>query len=208
MKYLQTVVIGCVLVLAVSLIPHISESLKASIFGVFILILVLWLAKKVADHFCFEHTHEGDSQVDKSIGATLFTVNILHPLVDGFALYATYISHNNYLFISILVGIVIHEIFRQSALVIIFRQFGFAAWKVILPAFGGMAFGWLLGNVGGSLPSGLEPYIDAITFGAYIFIVAEYLFAHKEIFKSKKALYWLLFGVLVASIFITFFKAH
>ncbi len=129
-------------------------------------------------------------------------------MVDGFALYATYASGNKYFFTSVLIGIVVHEIFRQSALVVVFKEFGFRAWKVVLPAFAGMTFGWLLGVVGGKLPAGLEPYIDALTFGAYVFIVAEHLFAHKEVVKEKKHIYWLVAGVMLAFIFISFFRAH
>ena len=208
MKYIQTFVIGAIAVLALSLIPHIFESVFASIFTLVLFFVVLWLAQKVGEHFHHSHTHEGDSNLDASIGVTLIVVNILHPLVDGFALYSTYSSQGKYLFISVFVGVIIHEIFRQSALVVVFRQFGFRAWKVILPAFVGMTFGWLLGVVGGTLPEVLEPYIDALTFGAYIFIVVEHLFAHKEVFKEKKHIFWLVLGIVIATIFITFFKVH
>lgn len=208
MKYIQTFVIGAIAVLAISLIPHIFESIPASIFAIALLFIVLWLAYKVGEHFHHGHTHEGDSNLDASIGVTLIVVNILHPLVDGFALYSTYSLQGKYLFISILVGVIVHEIFRQSALVIVFKQFGFRAWKVILPAFAGMTFGWLLGVVGGTLPEALEPYIDVLTFGAYVFIVAEHLFAHKEAIKEKKHIYWLVLGIVLATIFITFFSAH
>ncbi len=208
MKYIQTFFIGAIAVLAISLIPHIFESVYASIFALALFFIVLWLAHKVGEHFHHGHTHEGDSSLDASIGITLITVNILHPLVDGFALYSTYSLQNRYLFFSVLVGVVIHEIFRQSALAVIFKEFGFRAWKVILPAFVGMTFGWLLGVVGGNLPEVLEPYIDSLTFGAYVFIVAEHLFAHKEVFKEKKHIYWLILGIILATIFIMFFKAH
>lgn len=208
MKYLQTFVIGCIAVLAISLTPHISTSTWASVFAAVLVVVVVWGAKKVANHFCFEHTHAGDSEVDTSIGATLVAVNILHPLVDGIALYGTYRSGNTYLFISLLVGIVVHEIFRQSALVIVFRQFGFMAWKVIVPAIAGMGFGWFLGGLGGELPAGLEPYIDALTFGAYTFIVAEYVFAHKEIVKKRTSVFALIAGIVIAVIFTIFFEVH
>ncbi len=209
MKYIQTFVIGCILVLAVSLVPHIIESRRAFIFGFLFFIFIVWGAQKVAHHFSFHHTHEGDSEVDKSISATLLTVNVLHPMVDGFALYGAYVAlHNTYLFTSVLVGITVHEIFRQSALVIVFKEFGFKAWKVILPALGGMALGGLLGVFGGKLPAGLEPYIDALTFGAYTFIVAEHLFAHKEVFKKRNLVFALIAGIVVAFIFVSLFRAH
>lgn len=209
MKYIQTFVIGCILVLAISLIPHIAESRNASILGVLFLIFVLWGAKVVAEHFSFHHTHEGDSDVDKSISATLFTVNVLHPMVDGFALYGVYSSLNSsVLFTSVLVGIVVHEIFRQSALVVVFRGFGFKARKVILPALFGMALGLFLGMVGGIMPTWIEPYIDVLTFGAYAFIVAEHLFAHKEIFKKRSLIFALILGIGIATVFVTLFKAH
>ncbi|MEQ1664756.1 MAG: hypothetical protein ABL927_05210, partial [Bdellovibrionales bacterium] len=186
-----------------------AESRGASIFGVLFFIFILWGARKVADHFSFHHTHEGDSEVDKSISATLFTVNILHPMVDGFALYGIYNSLNSGVFFtSVLVGIVVHEIFRQAALVVVFKGFGFKARKVILPAILGMALGVFLGMVGGVMPSWLEPYIDVLTFGAYTFIVAEHLFAHKEVFKKRNLIFALIAGVLVATIFVAFFKAH
>ncbi len=208
MKYLQTAVIGCIAVLAISLLPHIIENRLATFFGIVLFIFVLWIARKVGEHFHYGHTHEGDSELDNSIGATLVMVNIFHPLIDGFALYGTYASGNKYLFASVFVGVIVHEIFRQSALVLVFREFGFKAWKVVLPAFAGMSFGWLLGVVGGVLPSAIEPYIDVLTFGAYVFIVAEHLFAHKEILKNKKELLMLFFGILVSLIFILFFKPH
>ncbi len=209
MKYLQTFVIGAIAVLALSLAPHIAESTGASVLGVFLFIFVIWAAKIVADHFSFHHTHDGDSEVDTSISATLFTVNILHPMVDGFALYGAYLAlGSTYLFTSVLVGIVVHELFRQSALIVVFREFGFKAWKVIVPALGGMALGGILGIFGGTLPSWLEPYIDMITFGAYVFIVAEHLFAHKEVMKKKSLIAALTAGVILASVFIVFFKAH
>jgi zinc transporter ZupT len=207
-KYIQTFFIGAIAVLAVSLIPHIFESVAASVFSLILLFIVLLLARKVGDHFHHGHTHEGDSNLDASIGVTLVVVNILHPLVDGFALYSTYSSQSRYLFASVLVGVVIHEIFRQSALAVVFKEFGFRAWKVVLPAIVGMTFGWLLGVVGGTLPEALKPYIDTLTFGAYVFIVSEHLFAHREVLKEKKHVYWLIFGIVLATIFITFFKAH
>lgn len=208
MKYIQTFVIGCIAVLGISLMPHILENIVTAIFAVTLLIFVLWSSKKVADHYTHEHTHDGDSKVDKSIGATLFTANVLHPLVDGFALYGVYMIGNKYVFSSVLVGIIIHEIFRQSALVVVFRGFGFKAWKVVLPAISGIAIGWLIGVIGGELPEGLEPYIDALTFGAYTFIVAEHLFAHEEVLKKRSHIFWLVLGLVAATVFIFFFKGH
>ncbi len=208
MKYLQTAVIGCIAVLALSLIPHIIENTGAIFFGLILFPIVLWIAHKVGEHFHHGHTHQGDSQLDNSIGATLIVVNIFHPLVDGFALYGTYMIGNKYFFISVLFGVIIHEIFRQSALVIVFKEFGFKAWKVILPAFAGMAFGWLLGVVGGVLPTKLEPYIDVLTFCAYAFIVAEHLFAHREVLKKKSLFLTLLGGIAIAVVFVILFKGH
>ncbi len=208
MKYLQSAVVGCILVLAISLIPHIIENKVATIFGLALFAFVLWLAHKVGEHFHHGHTHEGDSELDNSIGATLVMVNIFHPLVDGFALYGTYSNGNMYIFVSVLVGVVVHEIFRQSALLLIFREFGFKSWKVVLPAVAGLCFGWLLGVVGGVLPPALEPYIDVLTFCAYAFIVAEHIFAHKEILKKKSLFLTLCAGVVVAVVFVMFFKGH
>jgi zinc transporter ZupT len=208
MKHLQTAVLGCIAVLAISLIPHIVENVYALLFAGVLLLVVIWIAHKVGEHFHHGHTHEGDSDLDTSIGITLIAVNILHPMVDGFALSGTYLTQGKYIFVSVLAGIAIHEIFRQSALIVIFRQFGFKGWKVILPALGGMAFGWLFGTLGRHLPQSLEPYIDAVTFNAYAFIVAEQLFAHKGDYKKRGFLYALVFGIVIAGIFITFFKAH
>lgn len=208
MKYLQAAVIGIIAVLAFSLVPHILENKGALISGLVLLSLVLWIAHKVGEHFHHGHTHAGDSRLDNSIGATLIVVNIFHPLVDGFALYGTYMLGNNYLFISILLGVVVHEIFRQSALVVVFKEFGFKTWKVVLPAFAGMAFGWLLGLVGGELPENLEPYIDVLTFCAYTFIVAEHLFAHKEVLKKKSSILALCLGVVIAVVFVVLFRGH
>lgn len=208
MKYLQTFVIGCIFVLAISLVPHIAENNWATVFALLLLTTVVWFAYKVGEHFHHGHTHEGDSSLDSSIGFSLIGVNILHPMVDGFALYGTYTSESKYLFLSILIGVVIHEVFRQSALIVVFKEFGFRAWNVVLLAFTGMTFGWLIGVIGGNLPVVLEPYIDALTFGAYAFIVFEYLFAHQETFKNRKLIYSLFFGILVAIIFITLFRAH
>jgi zinc transporter ZupT len=208
MKYLQTAVIGCIAVLAISLLPHIIENRLATLFGIVFFVFVLWIAHKVGEHFHHGHTHEGDSELDKSIGATLIIVNVFHPLVDGFALYGTYASGNKYIFASVFVGVILHEIFRQSALVLVFREFGFKSWKVILPAFTGLSFGWLLGVVGGVLPSAIEPYIDVLTFCAYSFIVSEHIFAHKEVLKKRSLLLTLLAGILVALVFVTLFKAH
>lgn len=208
MKYLQKAVVGCILILALSLIPHIVENVRVSIFAVIVLVGVIFVAHKVGEHFHHGHTHEGDSELDTSIGITLVVVNILHPMVDGFALYGTYALQSRYIFISVLIGIVVHEIFRQSALIVVFRQFGFAAWKVVLPALAGMALGAVLGKIGGHLPSSVEPYIDALTFNAYMFIVAEQLFAHKEGCKKRSFIYAFISGIVIALIFITFFKAH
>ncbi len=208
MKYLQTAVIGCIAVLAISLLPHIIENRLATFFGIVLFIFVLWIARKVGEHFHYGHTHEGDSELDNSIGATLVMVNIFHPLIDGFALYGTYASGNKYLFASVFVGVIVHEIFRQSALVLVFREFGFKSWKVILPAFAGMSFGWLLGVVGGVLPSTVEPYIDVLTFSAYTFIVAEHVFAHKEVFKKRNLFLTLCTGIVIATLFVLLFKGH
>lgn len=208
MKYLQTIVIGALCILAGSLIPHIFESIPATFFAGVLFAFVWWGAKKVGKHFCFDHTHEGDSELDRSIIVTLFMVNMLHPLVDGFALYGTYSSQNRYLFTSVLVGVLVHEIFRQSALTVVFRQFGFSAWKVVLPAFSGMAFGWLLGVLGGNLPESIEPYIDAVTFAAYAFIILEHFFAHPKLLKNKAHKIALIAGLLIAAIFILFFSTH
>jgi zinc transporter ZupT len=208
MKYLQNAVIGCIFILALSLAPHILENVSASIFALVVLVGVIFVARKVGEHFHHGHTHEGDSELDTSIGITLVVVNILHPMVDGFALYGTYALQGHYIFISVLVGIVVHEIFRQSALILIFRQFGFSAWKVVLPALTGMALGVVLGRIGGHLPPSVEPYIDALTFNAYMFIVAEQLFAHKEGCKKRSFIYAFIVGIVIALIFITFFKAH
>ena len=207
MNYIQTIVIGCIAVLAGSLVPHITESISATVFAGALLLFIIWIARKVGQHFSHGHTHDGDSSLDSSIGVTLFVVNVLHPLVDGFALYQTYINQSRYLFFSVLVGIALHELFRQSALIVVFRQFGFAGWKVVLPALAGIGFGAFLGMMGGNLSPTLEPYIDALTFGAYVFIVAEHLFAHKEVFKKRNLVFALIAGVAVATIFVAFFNS-
>lgn len=188
--------------------PHIVESIYATLFAIVLLFIIVFFARKVGEHFHHRHTHEGDSNLDSSIGFSLITANILHPLVDGFALYSIYSLQGSYLFISVFVGILIHEIFRQSALVVVFKEFGFQPWKVILPAIVGMAFGWLIGVIGGNLPDGLEPYIDTLTFGAYTFIVAEYFFAHKDTFKNRRLIYFLFLGILMTLIFVNIFRAH
>ena len=76
------------------------------------------VAKKTAQHFHLEHTHAGDSPFDAIALSVLFVANILHPAVDGFSLYETFVDGGKIAGFVFLGGVQIFQV--QKAIYLVF----------------------------------------------------------------------------------------
>ncbi len=175
--------------------------------GIAVILFAVFFAKKTAHHFHGHHTHAGDSPLDIVGIIVLFAANILHPAVDGFSIVETFGIGGiaaGALFIG---GVVLHEIFRQSALVAAFKTMGIRWGWVLVTALLGISFGVGAGFLGTEVFHEYEHSIDLVTLFAYTFIIAEFHFSNHEEPK-KQSLWFVVLGMLIGTILSLISKTH
>lgn len=169
-------------------------------------IFAVYLAKKVSKHFHHDHHHGLDSAIDMVAPAVLLIANFLHPAVDGFSLFHAF-EHEGVLGAIIVgVGILLHEILRQSAMVTVFRPLGIKRFVVIGTALAGILLGVGLGALEVSFLERYEFVADFAMVFAYSFIIAEYYY-HNHAVVSKKQKWWGVLGIAIA-LSLHFFVGH
>lgn len=204
---IRSVITGFLLVLIVSLVREVVET-PINIFYTSLIILgAIYLAKKTAHHFHGDHTHTGDSAIDGVAISVLFFANILHPAVDGFSFFET-LSREGYA-TGIILGasIVVHELFRQSAIIVAFRNMGVKWYWVVTTAFGGIILGILGGMYGSNIFERHEIIIDFATLFAYVFIISEFSYSHKES-SARTNIIYVIIGAMLAVVLSVFFQGH
>lgn len=170
-------------------------------------VVALLLARKAAHHFHIHHTHTGDSAFDAIALTVLFLANILHPAVDGFSLYETFVSRGIFAGGLFVFGLILHEFVRQSALITAFKTMGVRWWWVVLTAAVGICIGFGTGILGSEILHKHEGLIDIATIFAYVFIMGEFSFDdyHKE---TKGTLWFVVLGLVVGTLLSLFLKAY
>lgn len=167
----------------------------------------VFLARKTAHHFHGGHTHAGDSPLDVVATVVLFIANIFHPAVDGFSVFETFAQRGTLIGGLFLAGVVLHEVFRQGALIAVFRDMGIRWHWVIATALIGIASGIGMGLLGSHTLHDREALIDVVTVFAYTFIIAEFYSGGHG--SSKRKLTPLVIAGLVIGFLLThFIKAH
>ncbi len=168
--------------------------------------IAMWLAKKTKRHFHGAHTHAGDSAFDVVGPVLLFATNILHPAVDGFSVYETFTRAGSAAGIVALVGIVLHEVIRQWALIVTLAKMNIRrGWAIVVTALFGLLLGVCLGVFGTRILQDNESIIDIATLFAYAFIIAEFWQGdHVEKKRGK----WLVvvLGVVTGVVYLVVFR--
>lgn len=214
MKYLHTTQFytrGAVTGLLVAFIIFTLKELVAEpvwfLGGMAVIFLAVLLAQKTAHHFHHHHTHAGDSSFDIVAIVVLFLANTFHPAVDGFSIYEVFEGGGAVAGGVFLGGVVLHEIFRQGALITAFKSMGVRWFWVVITAFAGIGIGIGTGFLGTHFFHEHEGVIDLVTLFAYVFIVSEFYFAdhHKEV---KGTSWFVILGLVIGTTLSLFFKAH
>ncbi|MBY0328779.1 hypothetical protein K2Q02_01660, partial [Patescibacteria group bacterium] len=130
----SAVVIGFIAILGLSIGWELRENPVLFLGGVVLVLLAIYLAKKTAQHFHGNHHHVADSAIDIVAPTVLFLANILHPAVDGFSFFQTLTHAGLVSAIVVGIGVVLHEILRQSALITAFRPMGIRWYFVLITA--------------------------------------------------------------------------
>ena len=175
--------------------------------AVVLILLALYLAKKTAQHFHGHHHHAADSAIDIVAPIVLLLANILHPAVDGFSFFQTLTNDGVIPAAIIGVGIVLHEILRQSALVTAFRPLGVRWYFVLVTALIGIASGIGLGIAESALVEKYEYIADLATIFAYSFVIAEFYF-HNHGTALQRRSWWILVGGVGALLLQHYMSAH
>lgn len=158
------------------------------------------------------HDRIEETAVQVIVPVLLLVVNIVHPAVDGFSLYETFLRGGVAIGIIAIIGIFLHEVIRQWALIIAFAKMGIRKpWLIIVTALIGISMGVTFGYFGTYILHDHEGSIDVVTLFAYSFIITEFLFTdhHKENenLNHKK---WkpLVVGIVVAIVYTFIFSGH
>ena len=192
-------VTGFLLSLIIFLVKEISSDPFNIFFGILLIFVAVFVAKKTAHHFHDEHTHVGDSTFDIVAIAILFLVNIFHPAVDGFSFYEISFREGIVAGSIFGLGIIFHEVVRQSVLVTVFKNMGIRWYWVVSTAVLGIALGVATGFLSSNFLEQYEWIIDLTTLFAYSFIVSEFYFSGHFISK-KSRMGFLAIGILVGVI--------
>jgi len=193
----SAVVIGFIGVLGIHILWELHEAPLLMCGGLVLALVAIYLAKKTAQHFHGHHHHAADSAIDIVAPTVLFLANILHPAVDGFSFYQT-LQGSGVVAASIVgVGIILHEILRQSALVSAFRPMGIRWYVVLITAVIGIASGIGLGVAESAVIEKYEYIADLATIFAYSFVIAEFYY-HKHSHTMSKKSWWIVVGGLIA----------
>jgi len=193
----SAVVIGFIATLGISIGWELRDNPMLFAGGVALIFLAIYLAKKTAHHFHGHHHHAADSAIDIVAPTVLFLANILHPAVDGFSFFQT-LSHGGVVSAVIVgVGIILHEILRQSALITAFRPMGIRWYFVLITAVMGIGLGIGLGVVESAFIEKYEYIADLATIFAYSFVIAEYYYHNHGQVAAKRS-WWVLVGGIAA----------
>jgi zinc transporter ZupT len=200
----RAVIIGFLLVFIVELFAGISDSALYIGIAIVLSTFAWFLSKYVAQHF-HAHTDVGIAQVTAT--SVLFLANIFHPAIDGFSFYQTSVSEGLVTGIFFAVSIVIHELFRQTALITAFAQMGIKRRWVIGTALLGVGIGISAGLFGTHILQTHERIVDIVTLFAYVFIIGEFWHAGHAKDTQKMSLFVTL-GIVIGVFLSIFFKAH
>lgn len=170
------------------------------------MVVAVLLAKKTAQHFHAGHTHAGDSPLDVVAVSVLFLANILHPAVDGFSIHQIFTNGGIVAGGVFVGGVILHEVFRQSALVPAFKAMGVGWYWVVSTAVVGIGLGIGMGVIGSYVLDKHEGVIDIATVFAYTFIISEF-YAVDHGFK-KNTPKFVLAGIVIGTILSLFVNAH
>ncbi len=197
---------GFLIIFSLFILNELKDSWVHMTFAVIAIGGAIWLAKKTKRHFHGAHTHTGDSAFDVVGPLLLFTTNILHPAVDGFSVYETFTRAGHTAGIVALVGIVLHEVIRQWALIVALAKMNIRrGGAIVLTALLGLLIGVGLGAFGTRVLQDNEGIIDIATLFAYAFIIAEFW---QESHTEKKKGKWLvvLLGIAAGAVYLVVFQ--
>lgn len=178
-------IVGFLFSLITLIFKEISPNPIYIFLGIGLIFLAILLSKKTAHHFHDGHTHAGDSAFDIVAVLILFLVNIFHPALDGFSFYETFLNQGFLPAIIFAIGILLHEVVRQSVLATAFRNMGIKWHYVVGTAVFGIALGIVTSISSNNFFSNYEWVIDLGTLFAYSFIVSEFYFSGH--FVNKKS---------------------
>lgn len=200
----RALVIGFLLVLTIDIYIELFANPVHFFLGLVFLILGIYFAQKTVHHFHFDHHHTGDSIVDSVPLITLLLANILHPAVDGLSWYETFADRG--LLVGIIFGssIVLHEIFRQAALIGVFKKMSIKGYVVIVTAIFGTSIGLATGFLNTTFFHKYEYVADFATLFAYGFVIGEYFLGHHHTKKDTAKNISLIAGILLGFAFIVF----
>ncbi len=200
----RALVIGFLLLLTVAIYIELFEQPAHFFLGLVFLVLGIWFAKKTVHHFHFDHHHAGDSFVDSVPLITLLLANILHPAVDGLSWYETFADRG--LLVGVIFGssIVLHEIFRQAALIGVLKKMSIKGYVVVVTAILGTSIGLATGFFNATFFHKYEYVADFATLFAYGFVIGEYFLGHHHAKKDTAKNISLIAGILLGIIFILF----
>jgi hypothetical protein len=203
----RSFVIGFLLVLTGSIYLELFEAPVHFFTGIIFLVIGVYFAQKTVRHFHFDHQHTGDSIVDSVPLITLLLANILHPAVDGLSWYETFTGRGLFAGIIFGISIVLHEIFRQTALIDAFKKLQIKGYVVIVTAVLGTGIGIATGFFNTTFFHRYEYIADFATLFAYGFVIGEYFLGHHHNKKDMAKNISLVFGILLGIAFIVFTKS-
>lgn len=200
----RALVIGFLLVLIIGIYVELFTDPVHFFLGLVFLMLGIWFAQKTVHHFHFDHHHAGDSLVDSVPLITLLLANILHPAVDGLSWYETFTGRGALVGIIFGSSIVLHEMFRQAALIGVFKKMGIKGYVVVVTALLGTSIGLATGFLNATFFHQYEYIADFATLFAYGFVIGEYFLGshHKKSETIKNISLGL--GILLGIAFIVF----
>ncbi|HSE56781.1 MAG TPA: hypothetical protein VLB02_01710 [Candidatus Paceibacterota bacterium] len=204
---LRAIITGFLLVFIFFIARELVDSPFLLLEAVAVMALAVFLAKKTAHHFHGHHTHAGDSPIDTVALIVLFAANILHPAVDGFSIFETFEIGGTAAGIIFAGSVVLHEIFRQSALVAAFSTMHIRWGWVVGTALAGITLGVGTGFLGSEIFHENERIIDLVTLFAYAFIIAEFHFSGHA--KYEKRSWWFIaLGITLSTALSLIAKVH
>lgn len=203
----RAAIIGFLLVFIALMLRELAQSPLLLVGAAAAVLLAVGLAKKTAHHFHGHHTHTGDSPLDAVAIAVLFAANILHPAVDGFSTFETFEIGGAAAGVLFAGSVVLHEIFRQSALIAAFSTMQVRWGWVVGTALAGIGLGVGTGFLGSEVFHEHERIIDLVTLFAYAFIIAEFHFSGHQNYKKQS--WWLIMlGIILGTALSLIAKAH
>ncbi len=199
---IRSIISGVLLVFVVRIFIGFRETPILFGVGAIAVLLAYIVVKKTHVHFTQNHHHQGDSVIDSIPFWVVMIANIFHPAIDGFSFWEVFQNEGLIAGVIVGVGIVLHEIVRQSGLVLVLKQYGIK-WFVIVST---ALFGILIGVVGAITHADFfhtYEYVAEITaLFAYGFIIFDGI--HHKLTKK-----WPLpFGVLIGICLVLFLQHH